>query len=102
MFLTGFAALAVVPTLPAAARDLHDVSLYPLVAGCFVAASVLGGGWADRAGARRPPAAGVALAVATLLIPATSISLWQLAAGRFPPRRPAREAGRCSAQVHRQ
>ncbi|QXE39259.1 MFS transporter [Streptomyces sp. GMY02] len=87
MFLTGFAALAVIPTLPAAARDLDGVALYPLVAGAFVAASllggVLGGGWADRAGARRPLAAGVALAVATLLISATSTSIWQLAAGRF-------------------
>ncbi|WP_232788827.1 MFS transporter [Streptomyces odonnellii] len=87
MFLTGFAALAVMPTLPAAARDLDGVALYPLVAGAFVAASllggVLGGGWADRAGARRPLAAGVALAVATLLISATSTTIWQLAAGRF-------------------
>lgn len=87
MFLTGFAALAVVPILPVAARDLHGVSLYPLVAGCFVAASllggVLGGDWADRAGARRPLAAGVVLAVATLLISASSTSIWQLAAGRF-------------------
>ncbi|QEU97512.1 MFS transporter [Streptomyces kanamyceticus] len=87
MFLTGFAALAVVPTLPLAARDLDGVALYPLVAGCFVAASllggVLGGDWADRAGARGPLAAGVALAVATLLISAASTSIWQLAAGRF-------------------
>ncbi|MFE0174319.1 MFS transporter [Streptomyces sp. NPDC059002] len=87
MFLTGFAALAVVPTLPVAARDLDGVALYPLVAGCFVAASLLGGvvggDWADRAGARRPLAAGVALAVATLLISAASTSVWQLAAGRF-------------------
>lgn len=87
MFLTGFAALAVVPTLPVAARDLHGVSLYPLVAGCFVAASllggVLGGDWADRAGARRPLAAGVVLAVVTLLVSATSTTIWQLAAGRF-------------------
>jgi MFS family permease len=87
MFLSGFAALAVVPTLPVAARDLHGVSLYPLVAGCFVAASllggVLGGDWADRAGARAPLAAGVALGVVTLLVSATSTSIWQLAAGRF-------------------
>ncbi|MGW5865285.1 MFS transporter [Streptomyces sp. NPDC055239] len=87
MFLTGFAALAVVPTLPAAAQGLDGVSLYPLVAGSFVAASllggVLGGSWADRAGASRPLAAGVALSVATLLISATSTTIWQLAAGRF-------------------
>ncbi len=62
MFLTGFAALAVVPTLPTAARDLDGVSLFPLVAGCFVAASllggVLGGHWADRSGpADRSPSA---------------------------------------------
>ncbi|MEU5347910.1 MFS transporter, partial [Streptomyces sp. NPDC020766] len=37
MFLTGFAALAVVPTLPTAARDLDGVSLFPMVAGSFVA-----------------------------------------------------------------
>ncbi|MFG2864748.1 MFS transporter [Streptomyces sioyaensis] len=87
MFLTGFAALAVVPTLPVAAQDLDGVSLYPMVAGCFVAASllggVLGGGWADRAGARRPLAAGLVLAVVTLLVSATSTTIWQLAAGRF-------------------
>ncbi|WSQ56124.1 MFS transporter [Streptomyces sp. NBC_01217] len=87
MFLTGLAALAVVPTLPTAARDLDGVSLFPLVAGCFVAASllggVLGGHWADSAGAQRPLAAGMALAVATLLASAASTSIWQLAAGRF-------------------
>jgi len=57
MFLSGFAALAVMPLLPVAARDLDGVVLYPLVAGAFVAASllggVLGGTWADRAGPRR-------------------------------------------------
>ncbi|MET9660972.1 MFS transporter, partial [Streptomyces sp. NPDC006510] len=87
MFLTGLAALAVVPTLPTAARDLDGVSLFPLVAGCFVAASllggVLGGHWADRAGAHRPLAAGMVLAVLTLLVSASSTSIWQLAAGRF-------------------
>lgn len=87
MFLTGFAALAVVPTLPTAARDLDGVSLFPLVAGCFVAAGllggVLGGHWADRSGARRPLAAGMVLAVVTLLVSAASTSIWQLAAGRF-------------------
>jgi len=87
MFLTGLAALAVVPTLPTAARDLAGVSLFPLVAGCFVAASllggVLGGHWADRAGAQRPLAAGMVLAVATLLVSGASTSIWQLAAGRF-------------------
>ncbi|MFJ2094530.1 MFS transporter [Streptomyces sp. NPDC087901] len=87
MFLTGFAALAVVPMLPVAARDLDGVPLYPLVAGCFVAASlfggVLGGDWADRAGAGRPLAAGVVLAVVTLVVSATSTTIWQLAAGRF-------------------
>lgn len=87
MFLTGLAALAVVPTLPTAARALDGVSLYPLVAGSFVAASllggVLGGHWADRRGAHRPLAAGMALAVVTLLVSAASTTIWQLAAGRF-------------------
>jgi MFS family permease len=87
MFLTGFAALAVVPTLPVAARELHGLPLYPLVAGCFVAAAllggVLGGAWSDRAGPRRPLAAGLLLAVAALLLCATGDSVWQLAAGRF-------------------
>ncbi|QDY80125.1 MFS transporter [Streptomyces qinzhouensis] len=87
MFLEGFAALAVLPTLPLAARQLDGVSLYPLVAGCFVAASligaVLGGSWADRSGPHRPLAAGVGLAVVTLLISGTSTTIWQLAAGRF-------------------
>ncbi|GHF73055.1 MFS transporter [Kitasatospora xanthocidica] len=87
MFLTGFAALAVVPTLPAAVSDLDGVALYPLVAGCFTAASlfggVLGGSWADRAGARRPLVAGILLGVATLVVSGTSTTVWQLAAGRF-------------------
>ncbi|WP_447040953.1 MFS transporter [Streptomyces sp. DSM 118878] len=87
MFLTGFAALAVVPTLPTAAKDLDGVPLFPMVAGCFVAASllggVLGGHWADRAGARRPLALGMVLAVVTLLVSASSVSIWQLALGRF-------------------
>nr|WP_030661643.1 MFS transporter [Streptomyces rimosus] len=87
MFLTGLAALAVVPTLPTAARDLDGVRLFPLVAGCFVAASllggVLGGHWADRSGAQQPLATGLVLAVATLLVSGASTSVWQLAAGRF-------------------
>ncbi|MFD3641461.1 MFS transporter [Streptomyces griseus] len=87
MFLTGFAALAVVPTLPTAAEDLDGVSLFPLVAGGFVAASllggVLGGHWADRSGARRPLALGMVLSVVTLLVSASSVSVWQLVAGRF-------------------
>lgn len=87
MFLTGLAALAVVPTLPTAVRDLDGVSLFPLVAGCFVTASLLGGvlsgHWADRSGARRPLAFGIVLAVVTLLVSATSTSVWQLAGGRF-------------------
>ncbi|MEI7033655.1 MFS transporter [Streptomyces pratensis] len=87
MFLTGFAALAVVPTLPTAAEDLDGVPLFPMVAGSFVAASllggVLGGHWADRSGARRPLALGMALSVVTLLVSASSVSIWQLVAGRF-------------------
>ncbi|MFJ1592556.1 MFS transporter [Kitasatospora albolonga] len=87
MFLTGFAALAVVPTLPTAAQDLDGVSLFPLVAGSFVAASllggVLGGHWADRSGARRPLALGMVLSVLTLLVSASSVSVWQLVIGRF-------------------
>ncbi len=75
MFLAGFAALAVVPTLPTAARDLDGVSLFPVVAGCFVAAGlfggVLGGHWADRSGARRPLALGMVLSVLTLLVSAS-------------------------------
>ncbi|QKW24666.1 MFS transporter [Kitasatospora sp. NA04385] len=87
MFLTGFAAMAVMPLLPVAARELDGVGLYPLVAGAFVAASllggVLGGSWADRAGAGRPLTAGVLLSVVTLLVSATSTTIWQLGAGRF-------------------
>ena len=87
MFLTGLAALAVVPTLPTAARDLDGVALFPLVAGSFVAAGmlggVLGGRWADRSGAQRPLAVGLALALVTLVICGASTTVWQLAAGRF-------------------
>ncbi|WP_424217442.1 MFS transporter (plasmid) [Streptomyces sp. BI20] len=87
MFLSGFAALAVMPVLPSAARDLDGVRLYPLVAGAFVAASllggVLGGAWVDRDGPRRPLVVGMALTVVTLLVSATSTTIWQLALGRF-------------------
>ncbi|WP_424637529.1 MFS transporter [Embleya sp. AB8] len=87
MFLTGLTALAVVPTLPTAARALDGVSLFPLVAGSFVAASllggVLGGHWADRSGAQRPLAVGMLLAVVTLLGSGTSTSIWQLIASRL-------------------
>ncbi|WP_031078914.1 MFS transporter [Streptomyces sp. NRRL WC-3742] len=87
MFLIGFAAFAVVPTLPVAVGELDAVPMYPLVAGAFVAASlfggVLGGSWADRAGPRRPLVAGVLLGVATLVVSGTSTTVWQLAAGRF-------------------
>ncbi len=87
MFLAGFAALAVVPVLPTAVADLHGLTLFPLVAGGFVAASllggVLGGAWSDRSGARAPLAAATALTVATLLVSAAAGTVWQLAAGRF-------------------
>ncbi|KDN84891.1 hypothetical protein KCH_34180 [Kitasatospora cheerisanensis KCTC 2395] len=81
--LTGFAAPAVVPTLPTAAADLNGVVLFPLLGG-------------------------VVLTVLTLLVSAASTSTWQLAAGccpdglaaglsaavvlvpRPPPRRPRR------------
>ncbi|PPK71434.1 hypothetical protein V5P93_003300 [Actinokineospora auranticolor] len=78
--LAGLAALAVVPTLPMAVRDLDGVWLYPFVASSFVAASllggVLGGNWADRVGAGRPLAVALALAVVTLVVSAISVSVW--------------------------
>jgi MFS family permease len=87
MTVTALAGLAIVPTLPVAARALHGLWLYPVVATAFVAANVLGGliggSWTDRYGVGRPLAVGMALAVGTLLVSATSISIWQLAAGRF-------------------
>ncbi|WP_371682519.1 MFS transporter [Kitasatospora sp. MMS16-BH015] len=87
MLLIGFAGLAVVPTLPTAARELDGVALFPVVAGCFVAANlfggVLGGHWADRAGAGRPLAVGMLLSVLALLVAGTSGTIWQLAAGRL-------------------
>jgi len=87
MTVTALAGLAIVPTLPVAARALHGLWLYPVVATAFVAASVLGGliggSWTDRYGVGRPLAVGMALAVGTLLVSATSVSIWQLAAGRF-------------------
>lgn len=85
--LTGLSALAVVPTLPAAARALDGLWLYPLVASAFVAAGlvggVIGGAWSDRSGPGRPLAAGLALAVTTLVVSGTAGTVWQLAAGRF-------------------
>ncbi|MEU5346941.1 MFS transporter, partial [Streptomyces sp. NPDC020766] len=44
---------------------------------------VLGGHWADRSGARRPLALGMVLSVLTLLVSASSQSIWQLVTGRF-------------------
>lgn len=87
MSVTALAGLAIVPTLPVAARALHGLWLYPVVATAFVAASVLGGliggSWTDKYGVGRPLAVGMALAVCTLLVSATSVSIWQLVAGRF-------------------
>ncbi|WP_327270417.1 hypothetical protein OG233_29710 [Streptomyces sp. NBC_01218] len=87
MSLTGFAALAVVPISPTAARDLDGVPLFPMVAGCFMAVTLLGGGlgghWSDQAGTPRPPALGMVLSVVTLPVPASSVSIGQRAIGRF-------------------
>ncbi|WEH43348.1 hypothetical protein [Streptomyces sp. AM 2-1-1] len=87
MSLTGFAALAVVPISPTAARDLDGVPLFPMVAGCFMAVTLLGGGlgghWSDQAGTPRPPALGMVLSVVTLPVPANSVSIGQRAIGRF-------------------
>ncbi|RMI47346.1 MFS transporter [Actinomadura harenae] len=85
--LTALSGLAVVPTLPVAVRALDGLWLYPLVASAFVAAGlvggVIGGAWSDRSGPGRPLAAGLALAVATLVVSGTAGTVWQLAAGRF-------------------
>ncbi|MFC4908431.1 MFS transporter [Actinomadura gamaensis] len=85
--LTGLSGFAVVPTLPVAARALDGLWLYPLVASAFVAAGlvggVLGGAWSDRSGPGRPLAAGLLLAIATLVVSGTAGTIWQLAAGRF-------------------
>lgn len=85
--LTGISGLAVVPTLPVAVRALDGLWLYPLVAGAFVGAALLGGvaggAWSDRSGPGRPLAAGLALAVTTLVVSGTAVTVWQLAAGRF-------------------
>ncbi|MEV5574539.1 MFS transporter [Spirillospora sp. NPDC052269] len=85
--LTALSGLAVVPTLPIAVRALDGLWLYPLVASAFVAAGlvggVIGGAWSDRSGPGRPLAAGLALAVATLVVSGTAGTVWQLAAGRF-------------------
>lgn len=86
-FLVGFAALALVTTMPLAVRALHGLNLYPLAFGGFVTASlfgsVLAGRLADRAGPHAPLAAGLVLSVTALLVCGGAGSVWQLVAGRL-------------------
>ncbi|MFI7601258.1 MFS transporter [Actinoplanes sp. NPDC049681] len=86
-FLTGFAALALVTTMPVAVQALHGLRLYPLAFGGFVTAglfgSVLAGRLADRFGPRSPLTAGLVLSVIALLVCGGAQSVWQLIAGRF-------------------
>lgn len=86
MFLVGFAALALVTTMPVAVRALDGLGLYPLAFGGFVTAalfgSVLAGRLADRLGPRRPLAAGLVLSVVALVVCGAAGSIWVLIAGR--------------------
>jgi MFS family permease len=86
MFLVGFAALALVTTMPVAVRELDGLDLYPLAFGGFVTAalfgSVLTGRLADRYGPRRPLAAGLVLSVGALVVCGGAHSIWVLIAGR--------------------
>jgi MFS family permease len=86
MFLVGFAALALVTTMPVAVRALDGLGLYPLAFGGFVTAalfgSVLAGRLADRLGPRRPLAAGLVLSVVALVVCGGAGSIWVLIAGR--------------------
>ncbi|MFF8608905.1 MFS transporter [Streptomyces sp. NPDC015346] len=86
MFLMGFAALALVTTMPVAVRELDGLRFYALVFGGFVAASlfgsVLAGQLTDRYGPRRPLLAGLVLSVVGLVIAGSATTVWQLVAGR--------------------
>ena len=86
MFLVGFAALALVTTMPVAVKALDGLSLYPLAFGGFVTTglfgSVLAGRLTDRLGPGRPLAAGLSLSVVALLVCGGAGSIWQLIAGR--------------------
>ncbi|MFD5092143.1 MFS transporter [Amycolatopsis thailandensis] len=86
MFLEGFAALALVTTLPVAVGQLDGLAVYALALGGFVTmslfGSVLAGEVADKRGPRLLLVLGLGLFLAGLLLAGTATTVWQLIAGR--------------------
>ncbi|UUV29023.1 MFS transporter [Amycolatopsis roodepoortensis] len=86
MFLEGFAALALVTTLPVAVGQLDGLHVYALALGGFVTmslfGSVLAGEIADKRGPRLLLILGLGLFLAGLLVAGTATTMWQLIAGR--------------------
>ncbi|MBA9001868.1 MFS transporter [Thermomonospora cellulosilytica] len=84
--LLAFEAMAVGTVMPVVARDLDGLTLYGwsfsamLIAS--MAATVLAGGWIDRAGPARPLLAGLAVFVAGLVVAGAAPYMWVLVAGR--------------------
>ncbi len=84
--LLAFEAMAVGTVMPVVARDLDGLTLYGWSFSAMLIASmvatVLAGGWIDRAGPARPLPAGLAVFVAGLVVAGAAPYMWVLVAGR--------------------
>jgi MFS family permease len=84
--MLAFEAMSIGTVMPVVAGDLDGLALYGwsfssmLIASMF--ATVLAGGWIDRAGPARPLLAGLATFVAGLVIAGLAQQMWMLVAGR--------------------
>ncbi|MBW4718804.1 MFS transporter [Saccharothrix obliqua] len=84
--LFAFEAMAVATAMPLAVRDLDGLAYYGWPFSAFLVTNVVGlvvaGQWGDRAGARPPLLAGVAVFGAGLIAAGTASSMWVFVVGR--------------------
>ncbi|TNY35690.1 MFS transporter [Thermomonospora catenispora] len=84
--LLAFEAMAIGTVMPVVARDLDGLTLYGWSFSAMLIASmvatVLGGGWVDRAGPGRPLLSGLGVFVAGLLVAGGAPAMWVLVIGR--------------------
>lgn len=84
--LLAFEAMSIGTVMPVVARDLNGLALYGWSFSSLLIASmlatVLAGGWIDRAGPARPLLTGLAVFVAGLVVAGAAPSMWVLVVGR--------------------